>query len=79
MWLIIGTGALITIGFAALFPLRRVGRQIVVRSLAAIMFGPMIFLVVAMDRPLRGDLSVQPDAFILIKGNNRRLMQAPEK
>ena len=73
MWLIIITGAAITIGFAALFPMRDRGRQIVIMSLAAIMFGMMIFLVVAMDRPLLGELSVQPDAFRLIKSNLERL------
>jgi formate/nitrite transporter FocA (FNT family) len=75
MWLIIGAGAVITIGFAAMFPMRRVSRQIAVMSLAAVMFAMMIFLVVAMDRPLRGELSVQPDAFRLIKSNIARLMQ----
>lgn len=75
MWLIIAAGAAITIGFASLFPMRRVSRQIAVMSLAAVMFGLMIFLVVAMDRPLRGELSVQPDAFRLIKGNIERLMR----
>jgi hypothetical protein len=73
MWLIIITGAAITIGFAALFPMRDRGRQIAIMSLAAIMFGMMIFLVVAMDRPLRGEFSVQPDAFRLIKANLERL------
>lgn len=75
MWLIIITGAAITIGFAALFPMRHRGRQIAIMSLAAIMFGMMIFLVVAMDRPVRGELSVQPDAFRLIKSNIAQLAQ----
>ena len=75
MWIIIAAGAAITIGLAAMFPMRRVGRQIAVMSLAAIMFAMMIFLVVAMDRPLRGDLSVQPDAFRLIKANIGRLTE----
>jgi len=72
MWLIISVGAAITIGFAALFPMRRIGRQIAIMSLAATMFGLMIFLVVAMDRPLRGELSVQPDAFRFVKANLER-------
>lgn len=75
MWLIIAAGAMITIGFASLFPMRRISRQVAVMSLAAVMFGMMIFMVVAMDRPLRGELGVQPDAFRLIKGNIERLMR----
>lgn len=75
MWVIIAAGAIITIGFAAMFPMRRIGRQIAVMSMAATMFGLMIFLVIAMDRPLRGELSVQPDAFVMIKANIARLMQ----
>jgi len=73
MWLIIVVGAAITIGFAALFPMRRIGGQIAVMSLAATMFGLMIFLVVAMDQPLRGELSLQPDAFRMVKTNLERL------
>jgi hypothetical protein len=75
MWLIIAAGAFITIGFAALFPMRRVGRQIVVLSLAAVMFALMILLIVAMDRPLRGELSVGPAAFLQIRSNIARLKQ----
>lgn len=73
MWLIIVIGAAITIGFAALFPMRDGRSQIAIMSLAAIMFGMMIFLVVAMDRPLRGEFSVQPDAFRVIKSNIAQL------
>ena len=75
MWLIIVAGAIITIGFASLFPMRHAGRQIVILSMAAIMFGMMIFLVVAMDMPLRGEFSVQPDAFRMVKANIARLQR----
>ena len=78
MWLIIAAGAVITIGFAAMFPMRR-GRQIAIMCMAATMFALMIFLVIAMDRPLRGDLSVQPDAFRMIKVNIAHLMQETKR
>jgi len=69
MWSILTAGLMITLGLAAMFPMRRIGRQIALMSLAAMMFAMMIFLVVAMDRPMHGCVSVQPDAFRMIKQN----------
>ena len=62
-WLVVILGAMISVGFAALFPVRGRGRAIMV-TLAASILGLMLFLVVATSRPLRGQLGVGPDAFV---------------
>lgn len=63
IWAVVLLGAMIAIGFAALFPLRVRGRRAVV-ALTASIFGLMLFLMVATSRPLRGQLGVGPDAFV---------------
>ena len=63
IWVVVILGAMIAIGFAALFPLRMRGRGAVV-ALTASIFGLMLFLMVATSRPLRGQLRVGPDAFV---------------
>lgn len=62
-WAVVILGAMITIGFAALFRLQARGRAVVV-ALTASILGLMLFLVVATSRPLRGQLGVSADAFV---------------
>lgn len=62
-WFVVIAGAMVAIGFAALFPIRSRGRAFVI-GLTASMLGLMLFLVVATSRPLRGQLGVSPDAFV---------------
>lgn len=72
-WSVIALSAAITLGFACLFPMRRLALRLLTLSLMASMFGLMLFLVVAMDQPLQGQLSIQPEAFRLLKINLDRL------
>lgn len=61
-WAVVILGAVITIGFASLFPLKGRARVAVVGLTAGIL-GLMLALVVATSRPLRGQLGVGPAAF----------------
>lgn len=70
IWAVVLLGAMIAIGFAALFPLRARGGRAVV-ALAASIFGLMLFLLIATSRPLRGQLGVGPDAFVELQSELR--------
>jgi hypothetical protein len=62
-WTIIILGGMITVGFTAFFEMRNRRAQLLLTSLMASMFGLMIFLIAAMDHPLWGRMSVEPDPF----------------
>lgn len=72
-WIVVLAGAVITIGFACFFRMQKLKIQLVLTSLAAAMFGLMIFLIVAMDYPLRGEFSVEPNAFVRQRAVLRRV------
>jgi hypothetical protein len=63
-WVVIVVGGLITIGFPAFFRMASLRAHLLLACLAAAMFGLMIFLLLAMDHPLWGRVSVQPDPFV---------------
>jgi hypothetical protein len=62
-WAIILLGGMITIGFAAFFRMGSVRAHLLLTSLAAAMFGLMLFLLLAMDHPLWGRVSIDPGPF----------------
>jgi hypothetical protein len=62
-WAIIVIGGMITIGFAAFFRMGSVRAHLLLTSLAAAMFGLMLFLLLAMDHPLWGRVSIDPGPF----------------
>lgn len=62
-WTIILLGGVITLGFACFFHMERLRSQLLLTGLTAAMFGLMLFLIVAMDHPLWGKLSVKPEPF----------------
>jgi hypothetical protein len=62
-WTIILLGGMITIGYAAFFRMGSVRAQLLLTSLAAAMFGLMLFLLLAMDHPLWGRVSIDPGPF----------------
>lgn len=72
-WMVILLGGVITLGFACFFHMERLRSQLLLTGLMAAMFGLMLFLIVAMDHPLWGKLSVRPDAFREIQVNIARL------
>ncbi len=63
-WGVIVIGAFVTIGGACFFHMEHRSTQLVLVGFASAMLGMMIFLVIAMDRPLRGGFSVEPTAFL---------------
>jgi Protein of unknown function (DUF4239) len=62
LWYIVFIGALITIAFVWMMHIK-FESQIVLGGITALFLGIMIFLIYAMDNPLRGAVSVSPEAF----------------
>jgi hypothetical protein len=75
-WGVVLLGALVTIGVACFFntPSER-GHYALVGTMSA-MFGLMIFLIVAIDHPLWGRYSVQPETFRVVEENLDRWERA---
>ena len=62
-WAIILLGGLITVGFTAFFRMGSLRAHLLLASLAAAMLGLMLSLLVAMDHPLWGRVSIEPGPF----------------
>lgn len=63
MWVVLVIGAFVTVGFTFLFGFKQtVMQQLMIGSLA-ILIGLVLFLIVALDFPFRGGLTVGPEAF----------------
>jgi hypothetical protein len=73
LWIVIVLGSIVTIGYACAFQIHSLRTHLAVTGLMAVMFGLMAFLIVAMDHPLWGHLSVGPDALVSTRANIARL------
>lgn len=62
-WLVVIIGALITIGMAWFYNTQSTKAHLSLVSMMSLMFGLMIFLIVAMDHPLWGEFSVSSQSF----------------
>jgi hypothetical protein len=62
LWYIVIIGALLTVTFMWMLHMNLIS-QILLGGVTALFLGIMLFLVFAMDRPLRGAVSVTPDSF----------------
>jgi hypothetical protein len=63
LWWVLVLGAVINIALIAMLAVRRLLAHLVISGLFAVFVAMMIFLIVSMDNPFRGEFSVQPDAF----------------
>ncbi len=72
-WMTIVAGGIITLGFFCFFPVHRLRAHLTLIGAMAVLFGLMISLIVAMDRPLRGQFSIQPEAFLRLDASFVRL------
>jgi uncharacterized protein DUF4239 len=66
MWWVIILGAVISLFSAYFFPVRDAQLQATQIGLLAIFIGLVIFLIVAIDRPFRGDLGIPSTAFQIV-------------
>jgi hypothetical protein len=62
LWYVVVVGALLTVMFMWMLHMNLTS-QILLGGVTALFLGIMLFLIFAMDRPLRGAVSVTPDSF----------------
>jgi Protein of unknown function (DUF4239) len=63
IWWVLLVGALVTIGFTYLFGFQHDIMQAAMVGSLSLLIGLVIFLVIALDYPYRGGITVQPEAF----------------
>src|SRR5436190_17361971 len=66
LWAVIVIGALVSLSSTFFFQVEDARLQRIQVLLLALFIGLIIFIIFALDRPFRGDLGVQPDAYKLI-------------
>jgi ABC-type branched-subunit amino acid transport system permease subunit len=64
VWWIILFGGAITVGFTYLFGFHDFRMHVVMTMIVAASLALVVVLIVAMDWPFRGEVSVSPDAYI---------------
>ncbi len=62
MWYVVIIGAVINLAIVWMLDMRLIA-QFTLGGLLSLFLGTMMFLIAAMDNPLRGEVSVSPDAF----------------
>ncbi len=69
LWVVLISGAYITVAFTYLFGFdRTIMQQLMVGGLS-LMIGLVVFLTMALDYPYRGSIAVQPEAFRALQEN----------
>jgi Protein of unknown function (DUF4239) len=63
LWVVLIWGAYLTVAFTYFFSFERTIMQQLMIGALSLMIGLVLFLVVAMDYPYRGGISVEPEAF----------------
>jgi hypothetical protein len=72
IWMVVLIGGLITLGFVWFFYAPSLRLHLMLGTLMASMYGLMIFLIVSMDHPLWGSVSVDPGALETVVANMDR-------
>lgn len=69
LWMVLGIGAFITIGFTFVFSSKWAGVQALMTSLVAATLGLNMWLLAVYSTPFSGDLKITPDMFEVLKEN----------
>jgi hypothetical protein len=69
VWWIVGIGTTLTIGFTFLFGANDFRMHLVATGMVAISMSLVIVLIIALDRPFRGDLSISTQAYDNARGS----------
>jgi Protein of unknown function (DUF4239) len=72
LWFVVGVGAVVNAVLTWLFDVKRLSVHLLLAGLMALYVSQMVFMIVAMDKPFRGEVSVGSEAFQLIQ---RSLME----
>ena len=60
LWIALGVGAVVTIGFAMIFGLRSTMLHVIMTASLSAVIGVLLFVSIAIDHPFDGDVSVDP-------------------
>jgi hypothetical protein len=63
LWVVLGVGAVIAVGFTYLFGLESTTTHILMVAALALIISLVLFTVAALDYPFKGDIRVGPEAF----------------
>jgi hypothetical protein len=66
LWVVLVTGAIITVGFTYLFGLDDTTTHTLMVALLALIIGLVLFTIGSLEYPFRGDVHLGPDAFELV-------------
>lgn len=69
IWWIIFLGGLITIGYTYLFGFHNLRMHLAMTGTVAATLSLVVVLIIALDRPFRGELSISPEAFVMTQGS----------
>ena len=69
VWWIVAFGSAITVGFTYLFGTHHFRMHLAVTGMVAVSMALVIVLIIALDRPFRGDLSVSVEAYENVAGS----------
>ncbi|MDB5349699.1 MAG: hypothetical protein JWN86_946 [Planctomycetota bacterium] len=67
LWWVVIVGALVNIVLTWLFSVDQLRVHLLLTGLLSLLVALLIFLIAAMDNPFRGQFSVSPDAFVIIR------------
>jgi hypothetical protein len=66
LWAVVAVGAVLSVMLTWLFKLDNMRLHVALVAITAAMIGLLIFMTAAMDNPFRGEVSVGPDAFVVV-------------
>lgn len=79
LWMVLGIGALITIGFTFVFSSKWAAIQALMTSLVAATLGLNMWLLAVYSTPFSGDLKINPDMFEMLKENVFNVPDTPPR
>jgi len=69
VWWIVGFGTALTIGFTYLFGVAKLRMHLAITGMLAASMSLVIVLIISLDRPFRGDLSISVEAYDNARGS----------
>jgi hypothetical protein len=77
IWKMLLLGGVVSVGYTYLFGARSFGIHMAITGLIAITIGLIFVLIIALDYPFRGAVSVSSDAFVSVQQNSARVLASP--
>ena len=69
LWFVVGVGAVLNAVLTCLFDVKRLRVHLLLAGIVSLFVAQMVFMIVALDNPFRGEVSVGPHAFQLVQSS----------